>query len=78
MLNLYKFALKDCTNIAYNNINRQYHKTFGVNFTDIVVETQKELQKNKHKGPEKSGKKEIKLELLQVTWNKNALDRCSI
>ena len=44
-LNLNKTVLEDCPNIVYNNISKQYQKTFGVNFENILVEIQNKLQK---------------------------------
>ena len=70
-LNLNKSALKDYTNIVYN-ISKQYQNKLGLNFADILVETQKRLQK-KATQVQKKGKKEIKLELLQVTWKCNGM-----
>ena len=40
-LNLNKSDLKDCANTVYNNISKQYQKTFGVNFAYILIEKQK-------------------------------------
>ena len=40
-LNLIKSALKYCTKTVCYNLNRKYCKTFGVNFEDIIVETEK-------------------------------------
>ena len=44
-LNLNKTVLEDCPNIVYNNISKQYQKTFGVNFENILIEIQNKLQK---------------------------------
>ena len=43
-LNLIKSALKYCTKNVCYNLDRKYCKTFGVNFEDILVETQKGQQ----------------------------------
>ena len=75
-LNLNKSALKHCTNIVHNNIKKQYQKTFGVNFADILVETQKGLKKKatqvqKKRGKRNQGKTEknkSSQSFLQVTW----------
>ena len=78
-LNLNKFTLKDCTNFVYNNANKPYQKTFGVNFADILVETQKELQKKAtqvQKKWEKSNQAKTFSSSIEMLWNKNALERC--
>ena len=80
-LNLNKSALKDCTNIAHNNTKKQYQKTFGVNFADILVETQKGLKKKATQVQKKWEKRNqvrafaINMEML---WSENAVDRYSI
>ena len=79
-LNLNKSALKDCTNIAYNNINKQYQKTFGMNFTDILVETQKGLQRKAsqvQKKWEKGNQVRAFASNMEMLWKENTFDRYS-
>ena len=80
-LNLNKFALKDCTNIAYININKQYQKTFGVSFADIQVETEKLLQKKATQVQKKREKRNQARALacnMKILWKENVLDRYRI
>ena len=75
-LSLIKFALKYFTNTVCYNFNRKYCNTFGVNFWDILVETQKGLQvQNKQEKRNQAPAFQIKMEMLK---NENALERCSI
>ena len=80
-LNLNKSAYEDCKNIVYNNINKQYQKTLGVNFLDILVETEKGLQK-KTTGAEKKQEERNQARALasnmEILWNENALDQYNI
>ena len=79
-LNLNKSALKDCTNIAYNNINKQYQKIFGMNFTDILVETQKGLQRKAsqvQKKWEKGNQVRAFASNMEMLWKENTFDRYS-
>lgn len=78
-LNLNKSALKDCTNIVYN-ISKQYQKTLELNFADILVETQKGLQKKATQVQKKGGKNQAGAfaSNMEMQWNENALVSYSI
>ena len=78
-LNQNKSALKDCTNILYNNnINKQYQKTSGVNFANMKVETPKGLQKKAtqvQKKREKRNQARALVSNMERLWNENTSDR---